>query len=101
MITFLLFINSWFINTNYDNNFTNGYFVENIIAFTNSPNKDDLDEINDLYIKYCETVYLEATRRRKYTEKELSICSNFFNMKREQEMDYIKYMQNNRVLFEK
>ena len=96
MVTFLFLINTSFANAEYNKDLANDYFIENVISFIKSPDKDDLVNIKDLTEKYCETVYLEATRRRQYTEEELKKCWNFFEMKMEQEMDYIRYMQNNR-----
>ena len=100
MITLLLLTNTFFTDINYDKNLVNDYVIENIIAFTKSPDKIDLKKIKNKNDKYCEQVYLEATRRREYTQKELNFCENHFAMKREQEIDYVRYMQNNRKLTE-
>ncbi|MDD2871802.1 MAG: hypothetical protein PHS49_07480 [Candidatus Gracilibacteria bacterium] len=76
--------------------FYNDYYNESISAFINSPSEDDLDEIVDESDRYCEQVYLEATRRRDYTEIEQAICGDLFEIKRQQELDYITYMLKNR-----
>ena len=96
MISLLFLINTSFVDANYSKILVNDYFIENVISFIKSPDKSDLMNIKDLNERYCETVYLEATRRREYTEEELNIFWKFFEMKREQEMDYMRYIQNGR-----
>jgi hypothetical protein len=77
----------------------NEYYWESVKAFINSPSKDELDDIVDEATRYCEQVYLEATRRREYTEIEIAICSDIFEIKRQQELDYINYMYKNRGIY--
>jgi len=48
--------------------------MENIEAFINSPSRDDLNAIEDEVIRYCEEVYLKASRRRDFTPEEVSTC---------------------------
>lgn len=79
--------------------FYSDYYYESIAAFMNSPSKDELPEIVDESTRYCEQVYLEATRRRDYTEIELAICSDLFAVKRQQEKYYITYMLYNRGVY--
>jgi hypothetical protein len=50
-------------------------------------------------LKYCAEVYLEATRRRDYTQEEINICWDYFDKKNAEEIAYKKYMLNNRELF--
>lgn len=75
------------------------YYSESIKAFMNSPDKSDLERIENKIIKHCETVYLEATRRREYTKLELKYCSEVFEIKRQQEIDYMTYMLWNRGIY--
>ena len=99
MITFLLFINTSFATAEFNKDLIDIYFIENVIAFINSPSKEDLKNIKDENERYCETVYLEVTRRREYTEEELNKCANHFEMKKEQERAYMKYIRIKRKLF--
>ena len=87
----------WFTNTysEYDNE----YYNESIDAFINSPSASQLDEIDDANIRYCEQVYLEATRRREYTDEELELCSDIFKIKKQQELDYMNYVLWKRGIF--
>ncbi len=79
--------------------FCSDYYKESITSFINSPSKDDFSEIFDEKELYCEQIYLEATRRRDYTEIELNICSDIFQIKRQEELDYITYMFKNRGIY--
>lgn len=79
--------------------FYSDYYNESINAFINSPSEQDLDEIVDESDRYCEQVYLEATRRRDYTEIEEAICWDLFTVKRQEELDYITYMLKNRGVY--
>ena len=76
--------------------FLDDYYYESIKAFVSSPDKEDIKYIKDERTQYCEEVYLEATRRRDYTEIEEVICSDIFLLKRQQELDYKIYMLKNR-----
>lgn len=67
------------------------YTSDYIAWFVNSPDKSDLDRIENKIIKRCEEIYLEATRRRDYTELELKYCSWIFDIKRQQEIAYLEY----------
>lgn len=77
----------------------NEYYWESINAFINSPSKEDLVDIIDESTRYCEEVYLEATRRREYTEIEKAICSDLFQVKKQEELDYITYMYKKRGIY--
>ena len=70
----------------------NDYYSESINNFINSPSKIDLDSIENKTTRLCERIYLEATRRRDYTENELTLCSDIFQIKRQEELDYMFYM---------
>ncbi len=59
-------------------------------GFITSPNKYTLGMIKDYRLRYCEEVYLEATRRREYTTYEEIVCGDIFEIKRQQELDYIR-----------
>jgi hypothetical protein len=79
--------------------FYSDYHSESINAFINSPSRTDLDSIENKITRHCEQVYLEATRRREYTQLELKYCSDIFKIKRQQEIDYMTYMLRNRGIY--
>lgn len=95
-IIFLLFISSFTLSNAY---FYNEYYWESISAFIDSPSSKDLKYIDNEVNMYCETVYLVATRRREYTDIEIAICSDIFDIKKQQELDYIMYMYKNRWIY--
>jgi hypothetical protein len=43
--------------------------MEDVYNFINT---SDITDVNKL--SYCEQVYLEATRRREYTDSEINLC---------------------------
>lgn len=88
-----------FLSLNTNAYFYSDYYPESINAFITSPNKSDLDSIENKITRHCEQVYLEATRRREYTELELKYCSDIFAIKRQQEIDYMTYMLRNRGIY--
>jgi len=75
------------------------YYITSVKAVIDSPNLKDLWKIKNKVIKHCEQVYLEASRRREYTELELKYCSDVFEIKRQQELDYMTYMLKNRGIY--
>lgn len=79
--------------------FYNEYYSTSITKFINSPSKVDLENIENNRIRNCERVYLEATRRREYTEIEKKLCSDIFQIKRQEELDYMYYMFRNRGIY--
>lgn len=87
----------WF--TNAYSEFDNEYYKESVKAFINSPSEFQIEKIKDKVTKYCEKVYLVATRRREYTEIELELCSDIFKIKNQQEIDYMNYALWNRGIF--
>jgi len=91
-VILLVIFNIWTTNAY----FYNEYYWESIEAFISSPSSDELKLIDNDINRYCEEIYLEATRRREYSEIELAICSEIFEVKRQQEVDYIMYMFRNR-----
>jgi len=79
--------------------YNDNYYAESISKFINSPDFSDLEKIEDNRIKNCEKVYLEATRRRDYTEAEKLVCSDIFRIKMQEELDYITYSLRNRGIY--
>jgi len=79
--------------------FYNDYYAESISKFINSPSKADLEKIEDTRIRNCERIYLIATRRREYTKVEKILCSDIFQIKRQEELDYMIYMLWNRGIY--
>lgn len=93
---FLVFASSSFSTNAY---FYSDYYSESVSSFINSPNASEIDSIENIVIRHCEQVYLEATRRREYTELELKYCSDIFEIKRQEELDYMTYMFRNRGIY--
>jgi len=96
IFTFLLLSLSFYSTNAY---FYSDYYWESIKSFINSPSQTDLENIENTRIKNCERVYLEATRRRDYTEAELLVCSDVFKVKMQEELDYMIYMLKNRGVY--
>lgn len=97
VITLFVLLNIFSTNlySDYDSNLdSNPVFMEDVYNFINTPDSSDW-----LKLSYCEQVYLEATRRREYTQNELEICWEYFIQKNNQEKAYMYYMLNNRELF--
>ena len=91
----LLSIWSVFANESIENE----YYQESIQSFINSPSKDDLSDILDEDDLYCESIYLEANRRRDFTEYELNKCEVYFDLKNQDEINYKKYYQIQREIY--
>jgi len=73
---------------------SNPVFMEEVYNFINTADITDW-----IKLSYCEEVYLEATRRREYTEYENNTCWDYFIQKNNEEKAYKFYMFNNRELF--
>lgn len=69
-------------------------FMEDVYNFINTSDTTDW-----VALSYCEQVYLEATRRRDYTDNEIILCWNYFTKKNNEEKAYMQYMFNNREFF--
>ena len=95
IIWIILFL--WFPNL--FANFDEEYYETSIDEFVNSPSEFQIEEIEDETSKYCELVYLEATRRREYTSEEIELCWELFEVKKQQELDYINYTLWKRWIF--
>jgi uncharacterized membrane protein len=67
-------------------------YNNSITSFINSPSFVELDSIEDNKLRYCEEVYLEASRRREFTRMETRICKEIFISKIEAELNYKKYV---------
>lgn len=85
----LLSVCSVFANESIENE----YYQESIQSFINSPSKEDLPSITDADDLYCETIYLEANRRREYTPTELSKCEIYIDLKNQDEINYKNFQQ--------
>lgn len=72
--------------------FTSANFSEeeSIERFILSPNFFELEYITDLEKRFCEEAFLDAYRRRDFTEEENLVCSDFFARKIEDELNYKK-----------
>lgn len=82
-------------------NISNAYFFdeESIERFISSPNFYELEYIQDLEEKYCEEAFLDAYRRRDFTEEENFVCSDFFARKIEDELNYKKSVLSERWIY--
>jgi hypothetical protein len=96
IFTFLLLSLSFYSTNAY---FYSDYYWESINWFINSPSQEDLENIENTRIRNCEKVYLEASRRRDFTEAELLVCSDIFITKMQEELDYKTYMLRNRGIY--
>lgn len=96
IISLLLISFTWtYVQASYSHEYNNDpVFMENVYNFINTVDSTDWVELS-----YCEEVYLEATRRRDYTEYELNTCWDYFIQKNNEEKAYMQYMFNNRELF--
>lgn len=97
ILSLFILLNVFTLNVNAKYNkklITDPVFMENVYNFINTHDSTDTVELT-----YCEEVYLEATRRREYTEYEISICWDYFTQKNSEEKAYMQYMFNNRELF--
>lgn len=72
------------------------YLEDSINRFINSPSYFDLEFIEDPTIRFCEESYLDAYRKREFTDLENMICSDFFEMKIEDELNYIRHVLSER-----
>ena len=75
------------------------YFTESFENFINSPSVEELNSIEDANLKYCEQVFLEAYMRREFTEDENILCSDIFEEKIEDNLNYIKYVFRKRGIY--
>lgn len=72
---------------------------EAIKSFKNSPSFEDLDEIKNPIVRYCEETYLKAYMRREFTDFENSICGDFFAKKMEAEYIFKKTVLEERWIY--
>ena len=66
--------------------------LQSVDSFIDSVNVDELDSVEWDNSRYCEQVYLEANRRREFTQDELEKCRDIFSIKNEEEINYMKYV---------
>ncbi len=59
-------------------------------AFINSPSAEEIEDIKDPIVKYCESTFLKAYMRRDFTKTENKYCSDVFAQKIEAQMNYMK-----------
>ena len=75
-------------------------FMEEVYSFILSADLVDIPYLSDEdNLQYCAETYLEATRRRDYTQTEINTCGDYFELKHQEEIAYKAYMLNNRELF--
>lgn len=81
--------------------FTSADFAlqESISRFEKSPSFADLENISDEKVRYCEEAFLDAYRRRDFTEEENFVCSDFFARKIEDELNYKKSVLSERWIY--
>lgn len=59
-------------------------------AYINSPSLEEIKEIKDPIVRYCEATFLKAYMRRDFTKTENKYCSEIFAQKIEAHMNYMK-----------
>ena len=75
------------------------YESESIDRFINSPSYEKLQFITDERQRFCEETFLDAYRRREFSEEENLICSDIFERKIEDELNYKKQVFSERWVY--
>lgn len=68
-------------------------------AFINSPSLEQIKQIEDPLLKYCELSFLKAYMRREFSDIENKYCSDFFEQKIEAHINYMKDSLSNRGIY--
>lgn len=75
------------------------YYTTSIDNFTSSVSLNEINSIENSELKYCEQVFLEAYMRREFTDLENSKCSDIFEIKIENQMNYMKFSFDERWIY--
>ena len=92
LITFFVFLSvfSSVITVRADDN------TDSINRFKNSVSASELSSIEDKKTRVCEEIFLRAFMRREFTDKENLVCSDIFESKIEDQMNFMRYTLENR-----
>jgi len=75
------------------------YTRDSIISFVNSVSLNEINSIEDKKLRFCEKTFLKAYMRRDFSEKENMICRDIFAQKIEAQMNYMRYVFDERDLY--
>jgi len=75
------------------------YTSDSISSFVNSVSLSEINSIEDKKLRFCEKTFLKAYMRRDFTEKENMICRDIFAQKIEAQMNYMRYVFDERDLY--
>lgn len=102
LVVFHLLLTSHTTFATFDETLVNDpIFMEKVYSFILSEDLVDITYMSaEDNLKFCAQTYLEATRRRDYTDEELTKCWEYFELKNKEEIAYKQYMLNNRELFQ-
>jgi len=72
------------------------YNTDSVNSFKNSISAYELNSIEDKKTRVCEEIFLRAFMRREFTDKENLVCSDIFEVKIEAQMNFMRYVLENR-----
>ncbi|MDD2907390.1 MAG: hypothetical protein PHH98_01995 [Candidatus Gracilibacteria bacterium] len=75
------------------------YLGDSISRFKNSVSANELNSIEDKKQYFCEKTFLIAFMRRPFTENENLICSDIFEQKIEDQMNFMSFVLGNRGIY--
>jgi hypothetical protein len=75
------------------------YTRDSISSFVNSISLNEINSIEDKKLRFCEKTFLKAYMRRDFSEKENMICRDIFAQKIEAQMNYMRYVFDERDLY--
>lgn len=75
------------------------YYKDSISSFVNSISQNEISSIENLKLRFCEETFLKAYMRRDFTKDENTICRDIFTQKIEAEMNYMRYVFDERGLY--
>ncbi|MDD3145350.1 MAG: hypothetical protein PHV23_04535 [Candidatus Gracilibacteria bacterium] len=95
LITFFVFLSAFssLITVRAD------YTTDSINSFKNSVSASELNSIEDKKTRVCEEIFLRAFMRREFSDKENLVCSDIFEVKIEAQMNFMRYVLENRGIY--
>jgi len=75
------------------------YTSDSINSFVNSVSLSQINSIEDKKLRFCEKTFLKAYMRRDFSEKENMICRDIFAQKIEAQMNYMRFVFDERDLY--
>lgn len=91
LIVFLIFYFFPIVNADYTR--------DSISSFVNSVSLSEINSIEDKKLRFCEKTFLKAYMRREFSEKENMICRDIFAQKIEAQMNYMRFVFDERDLY--